>query len=197
MATHVYQMSINYNVGGQFASNILHFSFDDAGFSTTAAAAKGLCQGWDAANRTALRNMLSSHVTILSYRARALQVPGGFEGQLLLAAANTGNRAGNLMAAAVGPCSILYPTGQDKRRGRVFWPGVSDTDCVDGIFTAAYAGVVQTSMNAIITVFAAVGGGAPTVQPVIWSRRSLVALNIGASQLSPMVAQVRRRQLPA
>lgn len=197
MATHIYQMSINYNVGGQFASNILHFTFDDGGFTTTAGAARGLIQGWDTANRTRLRNILSSHVSILSYRARAIQSVGGFEGSSVLAAANTGNRTGNLMAAGTGPVSILYPIGNGKQRGRVFWPGVSDTDCVDGILTDAFKAVLNTSLSGMISPFPAVGGGTPTVQPVIYSRRLASALNIFAAQSSIQVGQVRRRQLPA
>ena len=197
MATHIYQMAINYSVAGQFASNILHFTFDDGGFTTTAAAATGLATGWDNANRTRLRNILSSHVTILGYRARAIQVPGGFEGGLLLSAANTGNRAGNLMAAGTGPVTILYPTGNGKQRGRVFWPGISDSDAFDGIITDALKGVLVTSTGGMITPFPTVGGGAVTVQPVIYSRTLHQAFNIFAAQTSMMIGQTRRRQLPA
>lgn len=197
MATHTYQMAINYNVGGQFASNILHFSFDDGGFTTTAAAATGLCTGWDNANRTRLRNMLSVHVTILSYRARAIKVAGGFEGGLILSTANTGNRTGNLSAAGVGPCVILYPIGNGTQRGRIFLPGVSDGDAVDGILSNAVRSAINTSMSGIITAFPTVGGGAVSVQPVIYSRTLNQSFTISLSQTSAMIAQVRRRQLPA
>ncbi len=197
MATHVYQMAINYNVGGQFASNILHFSFDDGGFTTTAGAAVGLCNGWDTANRTRLRNILSTHVTILGYKARAIQTPGGFEGEVLLSASNTGNRTGTLQAAGVGPVSVLYPSGNGTQRGRVFWPGVTDLDAFDGLLTDTYKGVIVTSVAGMISTFPTVGGGAVTVQPVIWSRKLLTAFPIFAAQTSAMIGQVRRRQLPA
>lgn len=196
VATHTYQMSINYNAGGQFCSNILHFTFDDGGFTTTAGAARGLIQGWDNANRTRLRNILSSAVTILSYRARAVAVPGGFEGSATISSANTGNRTGTFSASGIGPCSILYPIGNGKQRGRIFWPGVSNTDCVDGVLTAAYKSVLNTSLAGMITTFAAVGGGTPTVQPVIYSRTLNQAITIFAAQTSVRIAQVRRRQLP-
>jgi hypothetical protein len=197
MATHVYQLAINYSVGGQFASNILHFTFDDGGFTTTAAAAVGLNQGFDAANRTRIRNMLPTAVTILSYRSRCIDVPGGFEGLSLLSSANTGARTGIMQAAGIGPVSILYPIGNGTQRGRIFWPGVTDTDCVDGVLTDPLKGVIVTSMAGIITPFATVGGGTVTVQPVIYSRRLRQAFNIFASQTSMMVGQVRRRMLPS
>jgi hypothetical protein len=197
MATHIYQMSINYNCANQFASNILHFSFDDGGFTTTAAAARGLIQGWDNTNRTRLRNILSNQVAILSYRARAVNVSGGFEGSATISTSNLGNRTGNLMASGIGPVSILFPIGNAKQRGRIFWPGVSDTDCVDGILTAAYKAVLNTSLSGMIAPFPTVGGGTVTVQPIVYSRRLLQAFNIFAAQTSMLVGQVRRRQLPA
>lgn len=197
MAVHTYQMAINYNVAGQFASNILHFTFDDGGFTTTAAAANGLCSGWDNANRTRLRNILSTHVTILSYRARAINTPGGFEGGLLLSTANTGNRTGNLMAAGVGPVTILYPIGNGTQRGRIFWPGITDSDGVDGQVQGGLKAVLITSIGGMITAFPTVGGGTVSVQPVIYSRTLHQAFTIFAGQTSLMIGQVRRRQRPS
>lgn len=197
MATHTYQLAINYNSGGQFATNVLHCSFDDAGFPNTAAAAAGLCQGWDAANRTRLRGMLPTSVTILSYRARALQVTGGFEGGLTLSATNAGTRTGTMQVAGIGPVMILYPTGNGTQRGRMFLPGVTDTDCMDGILTTSFHNTLVTNIGGIITPFNVVGGGTPLAQPVIWSRRLLTAFNIGAATASIMIGQVRRRQVPS
>lgn len=196
MANHTYQLTIAYNVGGQFAANVLHYNFDDAGFGSTSLAAKGLCDGFNAANLTALKAVLSAHVTLLSFRARAINVVGGFEGQLIIGAGNVGARPGNLSAAGIGPCVIFYPVGNGAQRGRMFLPGVSDTDLVDGIFTAAYKTVVAANMTTIITPFAVVGGGGPTATPVIWSRKLLQPFTIAASQLSIAAAQVRRRQRP-
>lgn len=197
MAVHTYQMAVNYNVAGQFASNILHFTFDDGGYTTTAAAATGLCQGWDNSNRTRLRNILSTHVTILSYRARAINVPGGFEGGVLLSSANTGNRTGNLMAAGAGPVTVLFPIGNGKQRGRIFWPGITDTDAVDGKVSDSLAAVLITSVGGMITPFASVGGGTVSIQPVIYSRVLQQAFTIFAGQTSLIIGQTRRRQVPS
>lgn len=197
MAQTTFAMSINYNSGGQFATNVLHYTLDMSGYTTTAAAASGLLLGWDAANRTALKNILSVHTTLLSARARAINVAGGFEATLNFAAGQVGARAGNLMAAGIGACAIFIPTGNKKQRGRMFLPGVSDTDCVDGIFTSSYKTVTTTNLATLITPFNAVNGGAPLVTPVVYSRRLIQAFSIQYAKISPMVAQVRRRQLPA
>jgi hypothetical protein len=197
MAIHTYQMSINYNADGQFATNVLHFTFDDAGFTTTSAAAVGLANGWDNANRTRLRNLLPSAVTILSYRGRALNVPGGFEGIFIPGGGVTGNRAGTFVAAGIGPVSILYGVGNSAKRGRIFWPGITNIDCVGGRITNTLKAVIATSLAGMISTFPTVGGGAVAVQPVIYSRSGPSSTNIGFAQMSPMVGQQRRRQVPA
>ncbi len=196
MATNTYQLAISYNVGGQFAANVLHYSFDDAGFGSTSLAAKGLVDGFNAANLAALKNMLSAHVSILSFRARSITQPGGFVGGIALAGGTVGLRAGNLSIAGVGPVIIFYPTGNRKERGRMFVPGISDNDCFDGVLLAAYHTVLQSSAATLITPFNAVGGGAPVCQPVVRSRKLLQSFNIGQAQISMMVGQVRRRQVP-
>lgn len=197
MATNTYQLVISYNVGGQFAANVLHYTFDDAGFISTSLAAKGLCQGFDAANTTPLKNILSAHTTLLSYKARCITSPGGFEGGIALPAGTVGLRAGNLSVAGVGAVYIWYPTGNRKERGRMFVPGVSDADCFDGILTVAYHNVLTSTGSNLITPFNAVGGGVPVCQPVVRSRKLLQSFNIGQAQVSLMLGQVRRRQVPA
>ncbi len=197
MATNTYQLVVSYNVGGQFAANVLHYSFDDAGFVSTSLAAKGLTDGFNAANTTALRNILSVHTGLLSYKARCITSPGGFEGGTALTAGTVGVRTGNLSVAGAGPVLIFYPTGNRKERGRMFVPGVSDTDCVDGILTAAFHTVLASSAATLISPFNAVGGGAPVCQPVVRSRKLSSSFNIGQAQISVMIGQIRRRQVPA
>lgn len=197
MPVGTYQMSVNYNAGGQFCSNILHFTFDDGGFTTTAAAATGLCRGWDAANTIRLTRMIPTAVSILSFRARKINSAGGFEGNFIPAGTPPGLRTGNMAAAGAGPCIILYGTGNGKQRGRIFLPGITSDDCQAGWITNALKTVIRTNMAGIITPFPTIGGGAVTVQPVIFSRTLNQSFAIAASQISPMVGQVRRRQLPA
>src|SRR5580765_8092832 len=131
MAQHTYSLVASYTVGGQFAQNVLHYQFDDSSYTDTASAALALCNAFDAANTAGLRAMLCTHTSINSYKARALTAPGGFEGIKLLAGPPSGTRAGVLMVSGVGPCVILFPTANAKPRGRVFLPGISDTDLVN------------------------------------------------------------------
>jgi hypothetical protein len=198
MAVHIYQLGINYNVGGQFASNILHYTFDDSSYGDTATAAARLCLSFQAANQTPLKTMLSQHVTILSYKARAVNVVGGFEGGVINAAGVVGLRTGNLMASGAGPVIIWYPTANAKPRGRTFLPGVSDTDCIDGVLTAAYKAVLATQIAFLLTPIVLTGGATPTASLALLRRGPpLTFLAIGEAQTSDMVGMTRRRQVPA
>jgi hypothetical protein len=197
MATHTYTLAINYNAGGQFATNVLHYQFDDVSYGTTAQAGLALLNAWDAAVKAAWLNMLSIHVTLLSIKSRALNVSGGFEAIKPYAAGVVGARAGNMMAAGVGPVIILVPTGNAKQRGRIFLPGCSDTDVADGILSAAYFAILGTNMVTALTPITLAGGGAPVATPVIYSRKPApVSRTIFASYPSPMIGEQRRRQLP-
>lgn len=199
MSTHTYSMVISYNVGGQFAQNIVHYQFDDGGYSNTADAAFDLCNAFDVAHRAHLKSILSVHTTILSYKGRALNVSGGFEGILTLPAAQVGTRAGNLMVSAVGPVAVLYPNGNAKQRGRVFLPGISDADADYGTLKPAYVtafNTVQSVFNGTLTL---AGGGSPVASPVVYSRLPLPATSriVEYARLSAMIGTQRRRQRPA
>jgi len=199
MALHTYQLQISYNVGGQFAQNILHYQFDDASYADTSIAAYNLCNAFDIANTTPLKTMLSAHVTILSYKARALDVLGGFEGILIVAGPPVGLRTGNLSVSACGPVIVLFPTGNAKQRGRVFLPGISDSDCIDGYIGTTYKGVINTNKHLFTDTLTLSGGGTPVATPVVYSRlpKPAVSRVVEYSRLSAMVGTQRRRQRPA
>jgi len=199
MAAHTYSLVVSYTAGGQFAQNVLHYSFDDAGFSDTQSAAAALLNAFDTANTTHLRNLLCNSVSIYSYKARALNVSGGFEAIKLLAGPPAGTRTGNLSVSAVSPVVILFPNGNAKQRGRVFLPGVSDTDCIDGYFSAAYRTAFTTNAVMFKNTVTLTGGGAPVASPVVYSRKPLPATSriVEYARLSGMAGTQRRRQRPA
>lgn len=199
MATNTYSLVISYRNAGQFSQNVLHYSFDDASYPDTQTAAAALCQQFDADNTTKLRNLLCLDVFILSYKARKLGGSGGFEAVRLLSPSLSGNRTGNVAASGVGPCIILYPTGNAKYRGRVFLPGISDSDCTNGGYTSGYKTAFSTNGSMFTATMVLPGGGTPTATPVIYSRKPLPSTSrtVEACRLSVMVATQRRRQRPA
>lgn len=199
MANHTYSLVISYAPGLQFAQNVLHYQFDDSSYSDTASAALALCNSFDAANTTALRSILSTHVTLLSYKARALTAPGGFEAVKLLAGPPVGTRAGNLSTTAVSPVVVLFPTANAKPRGRVFLPGVSDSDLLDGDFSSGYRTAFNAARHIFSDVIVLAGGATPSATPVIYSRKTTPgsSYSVEYPRLSEMAGTQRRRQRPA
>lgn len=199
MPNNTYSLIVSYAVSQEFAQNILHYQFDDASYTDTASAALALCNAFDAANTTPLKALLSSHVSILSYKSRCLTSPGGFEGLKILAGPPTGTRAGTMQCSAVGPCIILFPSGNAKPRGRVFLPGISDTDCIDGEIQTGYLTAFGTNGHIFKDVLTLAGGATPAATPVIYSRKTTPGSSYAVEypRLSGMVATQRRRQRPA
>lgn len=196
MASQVYSISLNYNSGGQFAANIFHYQFDDAGFTTTAQAAAALLTAWTTANFANLRAILPTAVTILSSKGRRVTNSGGFEGSDVYSSSNTGTRTGTMKAAGIGPVIIWYGIGNSKLRGRTFVPGVTDTDCMDGILQSGIRTALNTFEGTMLAPIVLSGGGAPTATFGLFSRASSIFTPISQAMTSDMVGQVRRRQLP-
>jgi hypothetical protein len=197
MATRVYSIAVNSNAAGQFCSNILHYQFDDSGFATTQAAATALINAWDANSRTALRTILPTDTSLLSLRSRLVNGVGGFEAVKILTAPVVGLRAGAQSASGLSPCLIQYQANNGPARGRWFLPGVSESDCVDGVFTAAYKAAVQGQITTLFQNITLTGGGAPTAEKVIYNRVHREGNLIEWIELSDMLGTIRRRQLPS
>jgi hypothetical protein len=198
MAAHTYSLIPSYISGGQFCQNVLHYQFDDSGFTDTVSAALALIDAFDTANSTHLKNLLNTHAQITSYKSRALTAPGGFEAIKLMAGA-FGLRAGNLGATAVSPVAVLFPTGNASPRGRVFLPGVSDTDLVNGEYTGAFRTNFTTHAVMFVNPLTLTGGGAPVATPVIYSRKTTPgsSYTVEYVRLSDLAGTQRRRQRPA
>ena len=197
MGQHVYEVAWNFSSGGQFATNVFHWIFDDAGFSTTAAAAQALLTAWITRDTTNYQNLLPGAVTFLSVKARQVGAVGGFEAVDVSVGGVTGLRAGQMQVAGLSPVLIHYAANNGKLRGRTFLPGVSASDCAVGVFTDAFKAAVATIMGNIFDNLTLVGGGAPLAQFGLYSRKTRTFTDVTNSRLSDMVGQVRRRQLPA
>lgn len=198
MAQHTYSLIPTYSSGGQFCQNVLHYQFDDSGYADTSAAALALCNAFDTANTAHLQNLMSSSASIKSYRARGLTMPGGFEAIKLLAA-TPGLRIGVLQCTAVSPVAVLFPMGNAKPRGRVFLPGVSNSDLAEGEFSSTFRTDFATHAVMFVNTLTLAGGGTPVATPVIYSRKTSPgsSYTVEYARLSDMAGTQRRRQRPA
>lgn len=198
MALNTYSLIITYNTGGQFAQNVLHYQFDDSGYSTSQVAAQALIAAWDTANRGTLRNILPAAVTILSYKSSRISAVGGFEAFVPVTSSNTGTRGAAMSVSGLAPVIIHYPVNLDFPRGRTFLPGVAENDVEDGIFTGAFNAAVQSALNTLFDPITLAGGGAPQATFGMFRRTpNKVFVALINSILSQNLGTMRRRMRPA
>jgi hypothetical protein len=197
MATHIYQLTPSFNCAGQFAQSVFHYQFDDAGFTTTKAAASALITAFDTAKRTALRAFLPSDTTLISYRANQIQAAGGFNAYVPITSTNAGTRTGTQSASALNPVVVHFPLVPSQGRGKWYVPGISETDIEDGRYTDAYVSAINTLLTTFFGDLTLVGGGAPTAQ-FGWYSASANAFRLPQiSVLSVNLGIQRRRMRPA
>jgi len=197
MADQVYQLVISYDSSGRFCQNVLHFKFDDGGFSSTLDAASALIDAWQTAHLDELLDLLPDSVTVISLKSRRVSNGQGFEFVKLLTSGNLGNRTGDMAVSGAGPVIVGYPANQQLRsRSRLFIPGITVTDTNIGVISEAAFAVFDGAAQAFFTTFALTGGGAPTATPVIKKATPAASIAIVAGQISTKIGTQRRRQRP-
>jgi len=198
MATNTYRLTISYNAAGQFAQNVLHYNFDDSGYSTTVDAANALITAWDTHCTANLKAALSLHVQILSYKSRLVVAHGGFEAIKLGVAGDIGTRAGDLSASGLAPMIRMITNETPPVSGRMFLPGVSDTDCDDSFLTAGYFTALQNLADKLDDPITLAGGTTPVATPVVLKHTPIVdSIPITVAVPATYLATQRRRQRPA
>jgi hypothetical protein len=198
MPARVYSLTTTYNNAGEFSQTVHKFQFDDSGYTDTASAANALITAYISNKLPHVKNILPTHVQVLSFKSRAIEGGGGFEAVQLATGVVTGVRTGNQQNSAVGPVALWGPANNAKARGKTFWPGVSDTDCVDGIFTSTYEAVFATEMTAFLADMVLAGGAAPTAVFGIYQRKPVISfLPAVYAHLVQIPGTLRKRQRPA
>lgn len=198
MPTQTYRLTISYNSAGQFAQNVLHYDFDDSLFADTVKAAAALNNAFNVHCSGALKDALSTHTQILSYKSRKISAAGGFEAVLLGTGGDIGTRTGDLSASGIAPYVRFITNAIPPVSGRIFLPGVSDSDCIGGFLQAAYFTDLTTLAGVLDDNLTLVGGGAPTATPVVYSTQPIkISTPIHVAVPSPIVSTQRRRQRPA
>lgn len=198
MANNTYRLTISYNTAGQFAQNVLHYRFVDDAFVTSAQAAAALNDAFALHCGTPLKNALSEHTQVLSYKSRLISSPGGFEAVKLGAGGDIGARTGDLSASGLAPLIRFLTIGVPPKSGRMFLPGVSDDDCDDSFITSTLATDLQALADVLDDNITLVGGGSPVATPVLRTVSPVVdSIPISICVPCSWLATQRRRQRPA
>jgi len=197
MALQTYELIPSFNTSGQFAQSVWHWQFDDAGYTTTKAAATALINAFDAGRRTTLRACLPADVELISYRARLRTGVGGFNAFVPIASTNAGTRTGNQSASALNPVVIFYPLNPSFGRGKWFVPGISESDIADGRFSSGYQSAMVTNLDTLFDPLSLTGGGGPTAT-FGWYSESANIFRVNArAMLSLNLGTQRRRMRPS
>lgn len=196
MALHVYSMAITSNIAGKFATSVIHWSFEDSGYATTAQAAQALNDAWVLAAKNPWTLMHPTDSTLLSIKSRCVSAPGGFESVTLFSSGNVGQRSGTTSVAALSPVLISYEINDGPHRGRLFLHGVSETDVVDGRLTNGFKNVVNGQGAIVLGNLTLVGTGSPTAVNVIWDRAARVGRLKIRAVVSDLLGTIRARQRP-
>jgi hypothetical protein len=198
MAVNTYRLTISYNCAGQFAQNVLHYSFDDGLYADTTVAAQALNAAFNTHCTAKIKDALSTHVQILSFKSRRVTTAGGFEAVLLGGVGDVGARVGDLSASGLAPMIRLVTNNVPPKTGRVFLPGVSDNDCDEGFLTSGLFTEMSDLADALDDPLTLAGGGAPLATPVLYSQSPVVdSIPITIAVPSPYLCTQRRRQRPA
>jgi len=198
MADETYRLTISYNSAGQFAQNVLHYEFDDHLFTNTVDAGNALINAWDAHCTGALKDALSTHTQILSYKARRISTAGGFEAVKLGVVGDIGNRAGDLSVSGMAPYIRLVTNAVPPVQGRIFLPGVSDADSINGFLQSAFFTDLTSLADVLDDQITLIGGGAPQATPVVRTVSPIKdSIPVHIAVPSPIVSTQRRRQRPA
>ncbi len=198
MASHLYSLTLNSNSAGQFCSNVLHYVFDDSGYTTSAGAALALINRWIAVAETSWKSMLPDQVVLQSIHARKAEGTGGFEAVVLVSSGGAGTRSGGISASGLNPVLIHYPLDHRRGRGKTFLPGCREADLSAGVFTDSFTSAVAAAVPTVFADLVLVGGGAPTAEFVVKEASGSPGWwAVSTTILSDMLGQQRRRQRPA
>jgi len=197
MAQQTYRLVITGNAAGQFVQNVLHYQFDDAGYTTSQVAAAQLITKWHNTNAALWRAILPTDYLLKSYKAVKVTGGGGFSSFLPNPGTQAGTRPGAQSASALNPVVIITPIPLTRARGKIFLPGISETDIQDGVFTAAYTSAVTSALSTLLDDLVLAGGGTPTAV-YGWLKKDGVTFVTGDNSfLSQNLGTQRRRMKPA
>lgn len=199
MPAEAYECIVSGILAGQFVQNVLHINVDNSGSSNPYAVAVDLL---DTLNNdvdfwTAWTNALPADYRITSVRIKRVLVTGGPTAIMLAGslAASVGARTGSIQAAQVNPVIVLLTTTRPNRPGRIFLPGISETDMDDMVYTSGIISEIEDLMDLLIANF--------TTTTLAYAanfavRRTTTAASddITAARLSPLVGTQRRRLRP-
>jgi len=199
MANEAYELVISGTLAGQFVQTVMHVNVNNTADTNPYLVAQDLLNTLDSVVDfwTTWCAALPSDYRITSLRCRRILVGGGPTAIMLGGALteDTGQRSGSIQSAQVNPVLVLLTTLRPNRPGRVFMPGLSETDCDDMQLTSGIITAYEAVIFAIVDPFVT-AGFTYNASFGIYRRGIAASDDISAGRISPLIGTQRRRLHP-
>jgi hypothetical protein len=194
----IYRLTAFWQLAGQVCQNVLHFGDDGTGGSEA-----NLISSFDNYFTNSLRTVLSNELTALKIRVAQI-----YPLQKDPVEANFTSTGGTIGAEALpGTVALVWTlrtgTASRRRRGRVYWAGVTETYHLQGKLTVAGEASWQAVKNTFDGLYLGLTGGTSSWYLVVWSRvlagappyNANAASPVNSTQIQTVLATQRRRRI--
>jgi len=199
MALELFEVTVSGKLGGNFVQNIVHYVVNNSSATGAYETAVDLLNGLNESGKFVTRfcDVVPVGYTMTSLRCRRIGPTGGPTAILLQAALveDTGQRSGNISVSSSSPLLLLLTTNRPNRLGRIFLPGVSETDVDNNILVAGLVADIQT-LGDEMRVGSVTPGSGDSYNAVVYRRTLAVGDSLAATRVSQTVGTQRRRQKP-
>lgn len=197
MAEEAYECTLSGTLAGQFVQTVVHVAYNNTTSANPFDIAKEIRDVFMGLNEFINKFVvcLPASYTCTSVRVRRVGPSGGptaigLSGAM---ASNVGQRDSEISSAQVNPLVILVPTVAPSKTGRIFMPGVAESD-IDGMVLVA---TLLTALQGLIDYMKA-GTSIPSGQIVygVYRRTLKLVDPLLDGYVSPLIGTQRRRLHP-
>jgi len=201
MATEVYAITVSGNLGGQFVQNVMHVGLDAttsrSAFANADDIIRTLIDTYDFQN--VWLSILPVSYRWLSLRCRRVDPVHGAT-SIILAPTGSGSlgaRSGEVSSQAIAPVVDLFNSVAANRIGKIFVPGISETDISLAVYTGAYTTVFDAQWKNYFNATYTQDLGTMDFNFGIFAKaKTPKFIATSDVRLSPLVGTQRRRLLP-
>jgi len=194
MATETYELCIDSVLAASYRSTVLHFSGVGVATGDTVAGGESLIAGFRASLETLFLARLPQDQSIMQYRARRVSLsPSAVAKQDFMMGDILGSLGFPAVTQQTCPSIFLIPTMGTKSGGKIFWPGVAQSDIVNNAYAAAFKTAIAAFIVAAQTGFTNAG---ITWTLAIYSRKHNTTSPVTNFSLSPLIGFQSRRRKP-
>lgn len=202
MANEVYSVAISGLLEGQFVQNVLHCQLDNLDGDNDFLVAKSIAAELFPAAPGGLGMLYRDALPIgwigSACRVRRVGPTGGNSAVTTLDPATyVGGRTGDSVPMTSGPLVVLVGTDPSNATGRIFLPGLSEDDCIEGRVSDAEITAINFLIDDLVAGFQ-VTPGVTTYDAVwgIYDRVNNTFDTLLGAYVSPKIGTQRRRYIP-